>query len=292
MDKEKLKDIINYVADKQGFRPAIIEKDYHLTRILNAVNQHLSSNIIFKGGTLLNKAYLNYHRLSEDLDFSYSSDVDVSTRTKRSRAIEPIRKKMGSFLSYLELTSNNAEGQGFNNSTQYLFNLQYQSVIINRKEIIKFEISLRQPSFLPPEVVKIKHFYQDPFSGENLFPQGSILGLSLIECAAEKLKAAISRLTPAIRDYYDLGHFIKKGFDFSRPDFLKLVNKKLELDNYKGDYSNNLGLSKNAIKELQRISLTDLVPMLRIDDEFDLDEVLNYFNELFKRIKNEINFKF
>jgi len=281
MDKEKLKDIINYVADKQGFRPAIIEKDYHLTRILNAVNQHLSSNIIFKGGTLLNKAYLNYHRLSEDLDFSYSSDVDVSTRTKRSRAIEPIRKKMGSFLSYLELTSNNIEGQGFNNSTQYLFNLQYQSVIINRKEIIKFEISLRQPSFLPPEAVKIKHFYQDPFSGENLFPQGSILGLSLIECAAEKLKAAISRLTPAIRDYYDLGHFIKKGFDFSRPDFLKLVNKKLEIDNYKGDYSNNLGLSKNAIKELQRISLTDLVPMLRIDDEFDLNEVLDYFNNLF-----------
>jgi len=281
MDKEKLKDIINHVADKQGFRPAIIEKDYHLTRILNAVNQHLSTDIIFKGGTLLNKAYLDYHRLSEDLDFSYSSDVDVSTRTKRSRAIEPIRKKMGSFLSYLGLSSNNVKGEGFNNSTQYLFNLQYQSVIINRKEIIKFEISLRQPSFLPPEVVKIKHFYQDPFSGENLFPQGSILGLSLIECAAEKLKAAISRLTPAIRDYYDLGHFIKKGFDFSRPDFLKLVNKKLELDNYKGDYSNNLGLSKNAIKELQRISLTDLVPMLRIDDEFDLDEVLDYFNNLF-----------
>jgi len=150
MDKNKLKDIINYVADKQGFRPEIIEKDYHLTRVLNAVNQHLSSDIIFKGGTLLNKAYLNYHRLSEDLDFSYSSDVDVSTRTKRSRAIEPIRKKMGSFLSYLELTSNNAEGQGFNNSTQYLFNLQYQSVIINRIEIIKFKYHYASRLFCLP----------------------------------------------------------------------------------------------------------------------------------------------
>ena len=92
MDKSKLKDIINYVADKQGFRSAIIEKDYHLTRILNAVNQYLSCDIIFKGGTLLNKAYLNYHRLSEDLDFSYSNDVDVSTRGKRSKAIASIRK--------------------------------------------------------------------------------------------------------------------------------------------------------------------------------------------------------
>ncbi len=64
-------------------------------------------------------------------------------------------------------------------------------------------------------------------------------------------------------------------------DFLKLVNKKLDLDHYKEDYSNHLGLSKNAIKELKRISQTDLVPILRIDDKFDLDEVLDYFNELF-----------
>ena len=284
MDKSKLKDIINYVADKQGFRPAIIEKDYHLTRILNAVNQYLSRDIIFKGGTLLNKAYLNYHRLSEDLDFSYSNDVDVSTRGKRSKAIASIRNKMPSFMSFLGLTSNNPEGKGFNNSTQYLFNLQYQSIIMNRKEIIKFEISLRQPSFLPPEIVKVRHFYQDPFSGEDLFPQGNVLGLSLEECAAEKLKAAISRLTPAIRDYYDLGHFIKIGFDFSRLDLLKLTNKKLELDKYKGDYSYNLGLSDQAVKELKRISHSDLIPMIRIDEKFDLDEVLKYFNNLFKRI--------
>ncbi len=282
MDKSKLKDIISYVADKQGFRPSIIEKDYHLTRILNAVNQHLSRDIIFKGGTLLNKAYLNYHRLSEDLDFSYGNNVDISTRGKRSKAIDLIRSKIPSFMSLLGFMSNNPEGKGFNNSTQYLFNLQYESIIMNRKEIIKFEISLSQPSFLPPEIVKVKHFYQDPFSGEDLFPQGNILGLSLEECAAEKLKAAISRLTPAIRDYYDLGHFIKIGFDFSRLDLLKLTNKKLELDKYKGDYSYNLGLSDQAVKELKRISLSDLIPMIRIDEKFDLDEVLKYFNTLFK----------
>jgi len=92
---------------------------------------------------------------------------------------------------------------------------------------------------------------------------------------------------PAIRDYYDLGHFIKKGFDFSQQDFLKLVNKKLKLDNYRRDYSYNLGLAKNVIKELKRISQTDLVPMLRIDDKFDLDEVLKYFNELFKKNKSK-----
>ncbi len=283
MDKNKLKDIVNFIADKQGFRPAIIEKDYHLTRILNAVNEHLSRDIIFKGGTLLNKAYLNYHRLSEDLDFSYRNDVDISMRGKRSKAITSIRKKMPSFLSFLGLTSDNPEGEGFNNSTQYLFTLQFQSIITKRKEGIKFEILLRQPSFLPPTIVQVKHFYQDPFSGEDLFPQGSVLALSLEESVAEKLKAAISRLTPAIRDHYDLGHFIKAGFDFARPDLLKLVNKKLKLDGYKGDYSHNLGLSDQAIEELKRISESDLTPMIRADEKFDLDAVLAHFNKLFKK---------
>jgi len=285
MDNDRLKDVINFIADEQGFRPAIIEKDYHLTRILNAVNERLSRDIIFKGGTLLNKVYLNYHRLSEDLDFSYRNDIDISTRSKRSQAIATIRKKMPSFLSFLGLTSDNPEGEGFNNSTQYLFKLQYSSILMKHKESIKLEISLRQPSFLPPVTVTVKHFYQDPFSGEDLFPQGTVLALSLEESVAEKLKAAISRRTPAIRDYYDLGHFVKTGFDFARSDFIEMVNKKLRLDGYERDYSHNLGLSDQAIEELKRVSESDLVPMIRMDEKFDLAEILTHFNRLFKENK-------
>ena len=53
MDKDKLKEIITYIADEQSFRPTIIEKDYHLTVILNALNEHLSRDIIFKGGIIV-----------------------------------------------------------------------------------------------------------------------------------------------------------------------------------------------------------------------------------------------
>jgi predicted nucleotidyltransferase component of viral defense system len=282
MDSDRLKDIINFISDKQGFRPAIIEKDYHLTMILNAVNEHLSRDIVFKGGTLLNKVYLNYHRLSEDLDFSYRSDVDVSTRGKRSKAITPVRKKMPSFLSFLGLTSDNPQGEGFNNSTQYLFKLNYQSIIMKRTESIKVEISLRQLSLLPPITVRVKHFIKILLAERIYFP-GNVLALSLEESVAEKLKAAISRLTPAIRDYYDLGHFIKTGFDFARPDFLKMVNKKLKLDGHERDYSHNLGLSEQAIEELKRVSESDLTPMIRTNEKFDLDEVLAYFNKLFEK---------
>ncbi|MBU4227081.1 nucleotidyl transferase AbiEii/AbiGii toxin family protein [bacterium] len=282
MDKKILKDVIYYLSDKQGFVASVIEKDFHLTRILNGVNKYLSTDIVFKGGTLLNKVYLDYHRLSEDLDFAYRRDADLSTRGKRSKAIMPIREKIPAFLDMLELTSNNPQGKGFNNSTQYLFNIQYQSVLSDKKENIKLEISLRQPPFLEPERVAIKHFFQDPFTGEDLIEQGKVLALSLEESVAEKLKAAISRLMPVIRDYYDLGHFIRNGFDFNRSDFLKMVDKKLCLDGYERDYSHNLGLSEQVIKELKRSINANLVLMIRKDEKFDLDEVLVFFNELFK----------
>ncbi len=281
MDRDKLEKIIPVIAEKHHFRFEMIEKDYYLTRILNSINEHLSRDIIFRGGTLLNKVYLNYHRLSEDLDFSYGGNAKLETRSQRSKAITPIRGKMPSFLSLLELTSDAPEGKGFNNSTQYLFDIQYASVITNRKESIKLEISLRQPPFLPSVSVQVKHFYQDPFTKEDLFPQGSVLALSLDESVAEKLKAAISRLTPAVRDYYDLAHFIKSGFDFSRPDFLKMVNEKLRLDGYARGYSHNLGLFDQAIQELKRTVKTDLAPMIRVDEEFDLDKVLEKFNQVF-----------
>jgi len=283
MDKKILKDVIYYLSDEQGFVASVIEKDFHLTRILNRVNEHLSTDIVFKGGTLLNKVYLNYHRLSEDLDFAYRGDADLSTRGKRSKAITPIREKMPAFLDILGLTSDNPEGKGFNNSTQYLFDIQFQSVLTDKKENIKLEISLRQPPFLEPERVTIKHFFQNPFTGEDLIEQGKVLALSLEESVAEKLKAAISRITPVIRDYYDLGHFIRNEFDFNRSDFLKMVDKKLRLDGYERDYSNNLGLSEQVIKELKRSINANLVLMIRKDEKFDLDEVLVFFNKIFKK---------
>lgn len=283
MNKKILKDVIYYLSDEQGFVASVIEKDFHLTRILNGVNKYLSTDIVFKGGTLLNKVYLNYHRLSEDLDFAYRGNADLSTRGKRSKAITPICEKMPAFLDMLELTSDNSQGKGFNNSTQYLFDIQYQSVLLDKKENIKLEISLRQPPFLEPEQVIIKHFFQNPFTGEDLIEQGKVLALSLEESVAEKLKAAISRLTPVIRDYYDLGHFIRNGFDFNRSDFLKMVDKKLRLDGYERDYSHNLGLSEQAIKELKRSMDTSLVLMIRRDEKFDLDDVLVFFNKLFEK---------
>jgi len=105
MDKDKLAKIIPFIAEKYNFRLETIEKDYYLTLILNSIESHLSDKIVFKGETLLNKIHLNYHRLSEDIDFTCFNPEGLDTRSRRSRVITPIREKMPNLLKLLELKS-------------------------------------------------------------------------------------------------------------------------------------------------------------------------------------------
>jgi predicted nucleotidyltransferase component of viral defense system len=282
MNREKLKDVIPALARKHNFRPAIVEKDYYLTVILNNIGSGLSDKLIFKGGTLLNKIHLNYHRLSEDLDFVYLSKQALTSRSARSKAITPIREKMPEFLELLDLGSENPQGQGFNNSTQYVFNISYPSFITGKHESIQIEVALRQIPLDKPVHNVIKHFYKDPFTGKDLIPKNKILSLSLNEAVAEKLKAAITRRDLAIRDYYDLWHIAESGFDFRNKQFLTIFKKKLDAEGYLGDYRYNFGLSEESINLLQRQVETDLIPVIRLEEKFDLGKVFVRFNKILK----------
>lgn len=285
MDRVGLEKLIRVLAERHNFRLEIVEKDYYLTIILNSIEFRLSDKLIFKGGTLLNKIHLKYHRLSEDLDFTYLSKEKLSSRSKRSRAITPVRKAMPEFLKSLNLKSENPEGQGFNNSTQYVFNILYPSFITGEDANIKIDISLRQPPIDKLVHNAIEHFYKDPFTGENLLPVNKILSLSFNEAVAEKLKAAISRREPVIRDYYDLWHIAEAGFDFHNKQFLAIFRKKLEYEEYAGDYRHNFGLSEESIDLLRRQVETDLIPVIRIGEKFALSKAFLRFNKILKDVK-------
>lgn len=284
MDRDKLQQIIPFMAEKFKFRLEIIEKDYYLTIILNNVESHLSDKIVFKGGTLLNKIHLNYHRLSEDIDFTYFSTEGIETRSKRSRAITPIREKMPELLKLLDLKSKKPEGEGFNNSTQYVFNIFYPSFISGKDENIKLEISLRQTPVEKPVHNIVTHFYKDPFTGEDLIPKNKILSLTLNEAVAEKLKAAISRRDAAIRDYYDLWFISEARFDFKNKNFLSIFMKKLEEEKYRANYSHNFGLNQKSIELLNKQISTELMPVIRIGETFDLNKVFERFNFIMRKL--------
>ena len=88
-----LKKEIVKLSDKTKFSLPLLEKDYHLTRILHKISEKRITNLVFKGGTCLNKCYLGFYRLSEDLDFVYF-----------------VKKYVGIFLfNYLRLKSHPAD---------------------------------------------------------------------------------------------------------------------------------------------------------------------------------------
>jgi len=63
---------INKIAATDRVNDRQIEKDYVLSWILFAIskNKILSNALVFKGGTVLKKAYFEDYRFSEDLDFT------------------------------------------------------------------------------------------------------------------------------------------------------------------------------------------------------------------------------
>ncbi|MBA4419164.1 MAG: hypothetical protein C0392_14845 [Syntrophus sp. (in: bacteria)] len=79
---------LNQVAMQTGFMLPLVEKDYYLTILLSRLHE-LSEDLVFKGGTCLNKIYFSYYRLSENLDFTMRLPSDAATRAMRRRCIEP-----------------------------------------------------------------------------------------------------------------------------------------------------------------------------------------------------------
>lgn len=67
-------DKITEIASKKGFLETTIAKDFYATAII-----YLLSNvdgIYFKGGTALQKIFLDYSRLSEDVDYTVAKDIE------------------------------------------------------------------------------------------------------------------------------------------------------------------------------------------------------------------------
>ena len=86
-NKEDFIKALGRASKKKGFLLPLIEKDYYLTLILSQVHE-LSEDLIFKGGTCLNKVYYAYYRLSEDLDFSMILPQYEVTRGQRRKCIQ------------------------------------------------------------------------------------------------------------------------------------------------------------------------------------------------------------
>jgi predicted nucleotidyltransferase component of viral defense system len=91
---------------------------------------------------------------------------------------------------------------------------QYRSALTQTDQTILFDIK-SYVSFLRPTVsLPIHDIFQDALTDTPLFPEMKIPCMSLEEAMAEKMRAALTRTIPAIRDFYDIRYAQQQEFDF------------------------------------------------------------------------------
>lgn len=76
MDKIKRINVdeFNRITVYHPFDRVLLAKDYYVTIILYLIRE--VEGIYFKGGTAINKILLSHARLSEDVDFSVTADME------------------------------------------------------------------------------------------------------------------------------------------------------------------------------------------------------------------------
>ena len=190
---------IRETAKNSGFSESLIEKDYYCSLILKEIFQSKDCNLVFKGGTLLNKVHAGFYRVSEDLDFSISTNPKLS-RKKRSTSAQIAKKCVKKAVKNLALNfSKPFKGQ--NESRMYNVEIEYNSLISEDKGKIKIEFGI-QETVLEKKSLVAKTLIVNSITQQPILSDFFIKGLSLKETYSEKIRAAFSRVNPAIRVYF------------------------------------------------------------------------------------------
>src|SRR3989344_4414091 len=238
-----------------GLADEIVKKDFILTFILAELEKlGLGKDLIFKGGTLLARNYLKYHRFSEDLDFVYkdSGILREMTRANRERKIKqfidlfaPKLKEVTDALG-LEFSTDRSNMKFcriLHGRTVYTFKIYY-----SKNKFVKVEINFIEKIVDKTQEVSVGAI-TDLFDSKDLL---FILGLkvnnfrvrsySLKEIILEKYRAILTRFKLKERDLFDL-FLIKDSLNVDineavekirsssliKRELTKLINEKLVL---------------------------------------------------------------
>lgn len=210
-------DELKILAAEKEWNLPMLEKDYLLTKVLYEIKD--IEGIFFKGGTALNKIYLDYARLSEDLDFTVTRNINEVEKEIRNSLKETQFSKI----------TEDKRVEGF-------LRLVIHYKLFHEIGTIFIDLNKRAKSILQPEKKNIPHFYKE------YIPNFSILCLNQKEMIAEKVAAAIGRNKP--RDHFDIYMILKKNYSIDKDivtqkchssgeeyDIIKMFNNAKKLKN-------------------------------------------------------------
>jgi predicted nucleotidyltransferase component of viral defense system len=221
-----LRQTVNFTATQLSFAARLVEKDYYASVLLEYLSA-AEATLVFKGGTCLSKVYVQFYRLSEDLDFTIPISSEA-TRSERSRAAAGLKKAFADIPVRLPGFRIAEPLKGTNSSSQYIGLVGYRSVIAEDEDFIKIDAGLREPLLTPAKKMPTHTALLNPMTGKEEFPPLSIPCISLIEAYAEKCRAAMTRREVAVRDYFDIDNAVARSvISLEDPILLALVKRKL-----------------------------------------------------------------
>ena len=271
-DAVLFREAVGFTAAETGFAARLIEKDYFCTVLLAYLSAAAGAELVFKGGTCLAKVHSELYRLSEDLDYTIPVPADAK-RKERSSQVESVKTALNGLKRAIPAFQVIDALKGANRSTQYLAGVAYSSLLSEQKETIKIEISLREPLITPAVNGEAQTLLRNPITNKPLVSPISLPCIAKAEALAEKFRAALSRREPAVRDFYDIDHAVRKsGLQPESTAFVEQVRQKLAVPG-----NDPVDVSRERLAALRQQVEPQLRSVLREEDfsEFDLNRAFD-----------------
>ena len=267
----------------------IIAKDLLLTLILAEFQKEkgIFNQLIFKGGTLLSRNYLKYHRFSEDLDFVHK-DSNILRKLTRNQRERKIKKFIDLFVPELKKVADvlDLDFSTDRTNTKYCSILSGRAVYIFRvyydiNRYIKIEINFVEQVYFKPKKVSVKVITDFFDSKELMFILGlkidnfRVLSYPIEEIILEKYRALLTRPALKERDLFDL-FLISASLNIKANE---VVDKIKSSSLIKKDLKRLVGEGLKSLKTDEFFKSEEIISDLAII-EYDLDSFENFKNQI------------
>ena len=261
---------INKIATKNLVSDRQIEKDYVLSWLLFAIskNQTLHNALVFKGGTVLKKAYFEDYRFSEDLDFTLI-DETISN--------EQILQEFNSLFDFIKEESNidmriDPKKLTIHESGSPQFYIDYIASLQGSMGSRDLKIDITRGEILETDI-ETKTIFRNYSDLEEDFKMQCY---SLAEVLIEKMTALMGRTEP--RDLYDFWYLTEI--------------ERIETSNYLFEFQNKAQHKKQDPKRFLEKVLSKETAFKRDWEKKLVSQIhdLPRFEEVFREAKRHLKF--
>lgn len=237
MKSNEFRKYLAYVKERRGTHipDYYIEKDYVLSRFLSAWQSLKDTGsvpsldaLVFKGGTLLIRNYLQYPRISEDLDFTHQGSNALRRIEKSNKRETEIKKRVIPLLDEIKRVCEKAEFDFEvertnpryvlvrNSRAVYVLHFYYHSLLTREEIPVKIEVNFLEDIIYPYTESRINTIVENDTYlrsiGYNL-KYVTIKTYPFDEIVLEKYRAILTRESFTERDLLDLYLISEQGIN-------------------------------------------------------------------------------